>query len=350
MPVPVAVAVPLAGVGVGVGVSQGRTCEPIRVELCRSRGYNMTTMPNLAGHEFQKEADGHLSTFAPLVQYGCSSQLLLFLCAVLVPMCTDKVPEPIGPCRGLCVSVRERCLPVLQGFGYPWPPQMDCAKFPPHNSPAHMCMEGDGEDFPVRGGGGGAPLAGPLGGPLGGHLGMPAATRCHGYPAGDPQHFSRADKQMAEVWLSIWSGLCFVSSVLALLTLRLGPAQAQVRIQERVQQGGSAPGTVPRRPQPQPLVSPPPPPGWRLRGAGTSPSPSPLASLALSYGLLSVGWGIRVLAGRAVPVSVPAAGATAATAATAAASVACETSDLRNPSCAAVFLLTYYFGTASLLW
>ncbi|KAJ1522262.1 hypothetical protein ONE63_002565 [Megalurothrips usitatus] len=262
----------------------------------------MTTMPNLAGHEFQKEAAGHLSTFAPLVQYGCSKQLLLFLCAVLVPMCTDQVDsilaEPphvvaIGPCRGLCEAVRARCLPVLQNFSYPWPPQLDCSRFPPHNSPAHMCMEGPGEEEDDDG-----RFLPPLhpAGPAG--PAVPGVPRC----ADPPPHFSRADKQMAEVWLSIWSGLCFVSSVLALLTLRLGPG----------------PG----------------PPAGRAAAARTSAGPSPLASLALSYGLLSVGWGVRVLAGRASSPGPP----------------ECDASDLRNANCAAVFLLTYYFGTASIIW
>ncbi|XP_034230092.1 frizzled-4-like [Thrips palmi] len=311
-------------------VAAGRTCEPIRVELCRSavRGYNMTIMPNLAGHEFQKEAEGHLSTFAPLVQYGCSSQLLLFLCAVLVPMCTDQVDQvelhahgqaslgevhvvAIGPCRGLCEAVRSRCLPVLLNFSYPWPPHLDCARFPAHNSPAHMCMEGPGEDDDARG----FPLV------VAAVPEHPASPTLPGVPTGAlPSrcaealpHFSRADKQMAEVWLSIWSGLCFVSSVLALLTLRLGPGPGQ-------------------RPTPGP--------SGRPAGARTSAGPSPLASLALSYGLLSVGWGTRVLAGRS----------TSASALASAVAAECDASDLRNPNCAAVFLLTYFFGTASIIW
>ncbi|KAE8739358.1 Frizzled-4 [Frankliniella occidentalis] len=265
----------------------------------------MTTMPNLVGHEYQKEAEGHLSTFAPLVQYGCSKQLLIFLCAVLVPMCTDQVDATahgeahvvaIGPCRGLCEAVRARCLPVLQNFSYPWPPQLECSKFPPHNSPAHMCMEGPGEDD----GEGVSRFIVPLPGHTAGHT--PArGTGC----ARPPHDVSRGDKQMAEVWMSIWSGLCFVSSVLALLTLRLGPG----------------PGPVPTD-------------AGASRTMRSSAGPSPLASLALSYGLLSVGWGTRVLAGAAAALGPP----------------DCDAPDLRNPNCAAVFLLTYYFGTASIIW
>ena len=91
-----------------------RSCEPIKLELCRSIGYTTTSMPNLVGHDLQKDAQLQLQTFTPLIQYGCSSQLQFFLCSVYVPMCTEKVLTPIGPCRPLCQAVRSRCQPVLQ--------------------------------------------------------------------------------------------------------------------------------------------------------------------------------------------------------------------------------------------
>lgn len=126
-----------------------RTCEPIRVELCTDLGYNMTAMPNLGGNDLQQEADYNLKSFSPLIQYGCSSQLKLFLCSVYVPMCTEKVMNPIGPCRGLCESVRFRCYPVLRGFGFPWPDALNCSRFPSKNNQEHMCMEGP-EDMGVE--------------------------------------------------------------------------------------------------------------------------------------------------------------------------------------------------------
>lgn len=46
-------------------------CEPIRIEMCRGLGYNVTAMPNLVGHEIQGDADFTLQTFSPLIQYGC---------------------------------------------------------------------------------------------------------------------------------------------------------------------------------------------------------------------------------------------------------------------------------------
>lgn len=122
-----------------------RDCEPIRIELCQGIGYNLTSMPNLVGNELQTEADYMLQTFLPLIQYGCSAQLHFFLCAAYAPMCTLKVPFPIGPCRGLCETVRERCHPLLHGFGFPWPSALNCTRFPKENNHEHMCMEGPGE-------------------------------------------------------------------------------------------------------------------------------------------------------------------------------------------------------------
>lgn len=122
-----------------------RTCEPIRIDLCRGIGYNETAMPNLVGHEVQSDAEFTLHTFLPLIQYGCSAQLHFFLCAAYLPMCTPKVRAPIGPCRNLCETVRARCHPVLEGFGFPWPAALDCTRFPADNNHEHMCMEGPGE-------------------------------------------------------------------------------------------------------------------------------------------------------------------------------------------------------------
>lgn len=122
--------------------SSDRTCEPIRIETCRDLGYNVTGMPNLVGHELQQDAQLQLQTFTPLIKYGCSSRLRFFLCSVYVPMCTEKVPVPIGPCRALCEDVRDRCQPVLQEFGFPWPAGLNCTKFPKENNDKHMCMEG----------------------------------------------------------------------------------------------------------------------------------------------------------------------------------------------------------------
>lgn len=59
----------------GFGDEDERRCDAIRIAMCQNLGYNVTKMPNLVGHELQADAELQLTTFTPLIQYGCSSQL-----------------------------------------------------------------------------------------------------------------------------------------------------------------------------------------------------------------------------------------------------------------------------------
>ncbi|XP_059057875.1 frizzled-4 [Achroia grisella] len=281
-----------------------RTCEPIKVAMCKNIGYNQTGMPNLARHTLQADADVTLQTFTPLVQYGCSPQLDLFLCTVYVPMCTDKVALPIGPCRGLCESVYARCYPVLSGFGFPWPTELDCSLFPAENNHEHMCMEGPGDHAP----------------PVGtisldaSNSGRPGACKRLLKPkswvwvrgSGRCAQFCDAEvlweageRRAAEVWLATWAALSFACTLAAV--------GAQLACGDR---GGA---------------------GERA-----------LVLVALCRCAAAAGWGVRAAAGR--------------TAAGCAKDSAMPTrmllahDGLANPNCAVVFLLLYYFGLAASVW
>lgn len=283
-----------------------RICEPIRIELCRNIGYNETSMPNLAGHELQTDADFTLQTFSPLIQYGCSAQLNFFLCAAYAPMCTPKVPFPIGPCQGLCETVRARCHPVLQGFGFPWPAALECSRFPKENNHEHMCMEGPGE--PGGGNGGGAssvqiPITKITSHQLScqnllkSHLYIPLnrTARCAPLCEADIL-FDTREKHLAEVWVTAWSVAALFTAIVATICLIFSDTKWDKIL--------------------MPLVS--------------------------CHTLVAVGWTVRWLAGRN--------------------QTACGfdpllpgvslllTDGLSNAPCAATFLLRYYFGMSSGVW
>ncbi|XP_043278601.1 frizzled-4 [Venturia canescens] len=294
-------------------------CEPIRIEMCRGLGYNVTTMPNLVGHEIQGDADFTLQTFGPLIQYGCSAQLHLFLCSVYAPMCTEKVSSPIGPCRGLCEQVRARCYPVLQGFGFPWPAALNCSKFPPENNHQHMCMEGPGEPGPVNPiqaiGGGNGPWGCSLYAKSGRYIFLNRSGRCA--PACEADIlWSQRDKRLTEAWMVALVTLCLISALAGIFTF-LRPRYNQPTI---VSTGESA-----------------------------------IACVAFCHAAVGIGFVIRLAAGRiavactsAVPLHSP--DQVAVLAQQQQQQQYLTQDGLGNPYCAVVFLLLYYFGNAASVW
>ena len=97
--------------------------------MCTGLPYNETIMPNLLNHQNQEEAGIEVHQFFPLVKVNCSPYLKFFLCTMYVPICT-MMDDAIPPCRSLCIRARTGCERLMNQFGFEWPDNLDCQKFP----------------------------------------------------------------------------------------------------------------------------------------------------------------------------------------------------------------------------
>ena len=311
----------------GEGAESVRACEPIRFDMCRGLGYNVTGMPNLVGHRDQQDASLQLQTFTPLIQYGCSKQLSFFLCSVYLPMCTEKVIHPIGPCRPICENVKRRCQPVLNEFGYPWPTALNCSTFPTRNDHNNMCMDGPEEESSGddRGLSYDKPRPSDKVHPATFHpvrqfipqngYKLRYVNKCARYKnalkyvyinrtercalqCGHNDAFSTKDKYFADVWMTVLAIVCFFSTLFMILTFMID--SKRFRYPER-----------------------------------------PIFFVAMCYNVYSVSYIVRLIAGRE--------------------DISCDYESqsglsiliqegLENTDCAIIFLLLYFFGMASALW
>lgn len=78
------------------------TCDPIRISMCQGLGYNVTKMPNLVGNVLQSDAELQLTTFTPLIQYGCSSQLKVGGVGKMMSGRAHPRKEPHLVCLSVC--------------------------------------------------------------------------------------------------------------------------------------------------------------------------------------------------------------------------------------------------------
>jgi len=112
---------------------------PSNMSLCTNIGYNKMRLPNLLEHDTIQEASQQAAYWVPLIQSNCSEHTKLFLCSLFAPVCLDR---PIYPCRSLCQKVKAGCEGTMKSRGFPWPPMLDCNKFPLDND---MCITSQAE-------------------------------------------------------------------------------------------------------------------------------------------------------------------------------------------------------------
>ncbi|KAM4601307.1 uncharacterized protein ACJ7VT_021078 [Polymixia lowei] len=111
------------------GVSTtGGMCQPITVPMCEGISYNHTIMPNLLGHQSQRDAAIKMSFFDSLVKSVCSVDIRYFSCLVYVPQCVGG--EMQRPCRSLCERAKHDCETLMNNFGISWPEELRCDSFP----------------------------------------------------------------------------------------------------------------------------------------------------------------------------------------------------------------------------
>ncbi|XP_037920886.1 uncharacterized protein LOC119657837 isoform X1 [Hermetia illucens] len=112
-----------------------RQCSALQLTYCRSIGYNVTTYPNLLGHESLKEVQEDVISFRELVDAECFREAFDIVCRLLQPPC--EVHEPFEPTVGkVC---REYCQAFLKGCENRLPERFrkyfDCERFPESTGP-----------------------------------------------------------------------------------------------------------------------------------------------------------------------------------------------------------------------
>lgn len=108
-----------------------RRCEALKLNYCRSVGYNITTYPNLLGHLNFEEVQADVISFRELVDAECFREAFDFVCRLLQPPC-EMHGSLYEPTPG--IMCREYCQAFMQGCGNRIPQRFkqyfDCEAFP----------------------------------------------------------------------------------------------------------------------------------------------------------------------------------------------------------------------------
>lgn len=276
-------------------------CEEMNVEQCRSLGYNVTGVPNIFGDTSQIDVERKLMTINELLTSTCAEPVRFFFCSMYAPMCSATTGSLIMSCGSLCEYVTKRCKPTAAKFEVPWLDAWNCTQFHWRNKKDEMCMPGPMYNYS--------------------RFDSPYSTTTAN-SGNDKKSFKNSrnyiylertntwvllcdkdgifasdTKDFAELWMTIWSIVCFISTTVALLPFLVDTQR--FRYPERA-----------------------------------------IMMLALCYNLYSIGFILRVIFGRKA--------------------VACASDDdsesyitqneLGNPLCAFVFLFLYFFGMAANIW
>nr|AJD87357.1 frizzled 1 [Corallium rubrum] len=129
-------------------VSCQHKCQTLTIKPCMGLNYNRTLFPNFAKHRTQSAAAIVMNQLNPLFNVQCSPDLAYFVCSYYAPVC-NTLGRLLPPCRSLCESARKDCLEVVTKFGYKWPPQLNCDKFP-SNPKLDLCVGKNDSASPTK--------------------------------------------------------------------------------------------------------------------------------------------------------------------------------------------------------
>ena len=321
-------------------------CEEIKISMCRGIGYNMTSFPNEMNHDTQEEAGLEANQFFPLVEMKCSPDLKFFLCSLYMPICIEDYHKPLPVCRSVCERARSGCAPIMQQYSFQWPDRMSCERFPLNGDPDNLCMEepsylNEEEGGQKSGGGGGGGMSSG-GTSMSGPKKVQPKDKCKGKNSKNCQNppgekittkdcgcrcklplvplgkenmwynttvgkvanvpncvipcrgafFTHEEKEFAGVWIALWSGLCFISTLMTLTTFIIDTERFK----------------YPER---------------------------PIVFLSLCYFMVAVGYLSKMFLGHE--------------------EIACDGAAIKYSStgpssCTLIFLLIYFFGMASSVW
>lgn len=108
-------------------------CEVLTIPMCKHL-YERTMFPNVLGHQRQDEAGIEIHQYYPLVKVQCSPHMGPFLCMVYAPPCSSSLDSLVTPCRSFCDEARRGCESLMNKFGFVWPENLDCTRFPSSGS------------------------------------------------------------------------------------------------------------------------------------------------------------------------------------------------------------------------
>lgn len=121
-----------------------------QIWLARSRSKMLPNPSRPTNHFFPSCAPSSSSSFCVLSTSQCAMKKYSSRISSYLLYSVFQLANPIGPCRPLCLSVKEKCLPVLESFGFSWPEVIRCDKFPLENNREKMCMKGPNEQGAIQ--------------------------------------------------------------------------------------------------------------------------------------------------------------------------------------------------------